>query len=109
VPLYTVGCNKTGWSGFRNRIVRFLLFQTGALNSFLIHVQTHFGDSTGESTTSHASSMKGGNSDTNGSDLDKKNIIKPTFNTLTEESHKAFEAYRANLAELFLLRCEVTQ
>jgi hypothetical protein len=51
--------------------------------------------------------MKGGNSSHNGSDLDKGNILKPTFNTLTEEGRKAFEAYRANHEELFLSRCEV--
>jgi hypothetical protein len=28
---------------------------------------------------------------------------------LTEEGRKAFEAYDANLEELYLLRCEVTQ
>jgi hypothetical protein len=53
------------------------------------------------------SGMKGGNSSHNGSDLDKGNILKPTFNTLTEEGHKSFEAYRVNLEELFLSRCEV--
>jgi hypothetical protein len=53
--------------------------------------------------------MKGGNSSTNGSDLDKNNIIKPTFDTLTEEGHKAFEAYRDNLEELLLSHCEVTR
>jgi hypothetical protein len=52
--------------------------------------------------------MKGGNSSHNGSDLDRGNILKPTFNTLTEEGHKAFEAYHANLEELFLSHCEVT-
>jgi hypothetical protein len=36
--------------------------------------------------------MKGGNSDHNRSNLDKDNILKPTFNTLTEEGRKAFEA-----------------
>jgi hypothetical protein len=41
--------------------------------------------------------MKGRNSGNNGSDLDKGNIIKPTFDTLTEEGRKAFEAYYANL------------
>jgi hypothetical protein len=51
--------------------------------------------------------MKGGNSSTNGYDLYKNNIIKPTFDTLTEESHKAFEGYRTDLEELFLSRCEV--
>jgi hypothetical protein len=53
--------------------------------------------------------MKGGNFGNNGFDLDKGNILKPTFDTLTEESRKAFDAYRANLEELFLLRCEVTR
>jgi hypothetical protein len=53
--------------------------------------------------------MNGENSGTNGSSLDKNNILKSTFNTLTEEGHKAFEAYRANLEELFLSRCEVTR
>jgi hypothetical protein len=51
--------------------------------------------------------MKGGNSGHNRSNLDKGNKLKPTFDTLTEEGHKAFEAYRANLEELFLSRCEV--
>jgi hypothetical protein len=52
--------------------------------------------------------MKGGNSGHNGSDLDKGNILKPTFNTQTEEGHKAFKVYHANLEELFLSHCEVT-
>jgi hypothetical protein len=51
--------------------------------------------------------MKGGNFSTNESDLDKNNIIKPIFDTLTEEGCKAFKAYRANLDELFLSHCEV--
>jgi hypothetical protein len=46
--------------------------------------------------------MKGGNSSHNGYDLDKGNILKPTFDTLTEEGHKAFNVYCANLEELFL-------
>jgi hypothetical protein len=53
--------------------------------------------------------MKGGNSGNNGSNLDKSNILNPTFDTLMEEGRKAFEAYRTNLEELFLLRCEVTR
>jgi hypothetical protein len=53
------------------------------------------------------STMKGENFDHNGSDLDKGNILKPTFDTFTEEGRKAFEAYRTNLEELFLSRCEV--
>jgi hypothetical protein len=71
-------------------------------------VTTHFSDSAGESTTSSTSNMKGGNSGNNGSDLDKGNIFKPTFDTLTEEGRKAFKAYHNNLEELFLSRCEVT-
>jgi hypothetical protein len=72
-------------------------------------VQTHFGNSDGESTTSSTSSMKGGNSSTNGSDLDKNNILKPTFGTLAEEGHKVFKAYRTDLKERFLSHCEVTR
>jgi hypothetical protein len=53
--------------------------------------------------------MKSGNSGINGSGLDKNNILKSTFDTLTKEGRKAFEAYRANLKELFLSRCEVTR
>jgi hypothetical protein len=48
------------------------------------------------------------NSSNNGSDLDKSNILKPTFDTLMEEGRKAFKAYHAKLEELFLSRCEVT-
>jgi hypothetical protein len=53
--------------------------------------------------------MKGGNFGHNGSDLNKGNIIKSTFDTLMAEDRKAFEAYYANLKELFLSRCEVTR
>jgi hypothetical protein len=53
--------------------------------------------------------MKSGNSDHKGSDLDKGNILKPTFNTMMEEGHRAFEAYHTNLKELFLSRCKVTR
>jgi hypothetical protein len=52
--------------------------------------------------------MKGGNSSHNGSDLDEGNVLKPTFDTLTEEGRKMFKVYRTNLEELFLSRCEVT-
>jgi hypothetical protein len=48
--------------------------------------------------------MKGGNYGHNGSDLDKGNILNPTFDTLSGKDRKAFEAYRANLEELFLSR-----
>jgi hypothetical protein len=71
-------------------------------------VATYFGDSGRESTTSSTSSMKGGDSSRNGSDLDKSNILKTTFDTLMKEGRKAFEAYHANLEEIFLLCCEVT-
>jgi hypothetical protein len=70
-------------------------------------VATHFGDSVVESTTSNMSSLKGENYGNNEFDLDKGNILKPTFDILMEEGHKSFEAYRANLEELFLSRCEV--
>jgi hypothetical protein len=53
--------------------------------------------------------MEGGNSGNNRSDHNKGNILKPTIDTLMEEGHKAFEAYRANLEEFFLLSCEVTR
>jgi hypothetical protein len=73
----------------------------------LFRVRTHFGDSAGDSTISSTSSMMGGNSGHNGSNLDKGNILKPTFDTLTEEGRKAFEAYHANFEEFFLSRYEV--
>jgi hypothetical protein len=72
-------------------------------------VRTHFGDFAGESTTSITSSMKGENSGNNGSDLNKGNILMPTFDTLTEEGRKPFKAYLTDLKELFLSCCEVTQ
>jgi hypothetical protein len=53
--------------------------------------------------------MKGENFGHNGSDLNKGNILKPTFDTLMEEGRKAFEAYCTNLEELFLLCCKVTR
>jgi hypothetical protein len=52
--------------------------------------------------------MKGGNFGNNGSDLDKGNIINPTFDMLMEEGRKEFEAYHTNLEELVLSHCEVT-
>jgi hypothetical protein len=51
--------------------------------------------------------MKGGNSGHNGSDLDRGNILKPTFDTLTEEGRKTFEALHVNLEEIFLSCCEM--
>jgi hypothetical protein len=52
--------------------------------------------------------MKCGNSGNNGSDIDKGNILKPTFDTLMEEGRKAIKAYHTNLEEFFLSRGEVT-
>jgi hypothetical protein len=52
--------------------------------------------------------MKGGNSNTNGSDLDKNNIIKPTFDTLTKEGCKVLESYHVDLDELFYSRYKMT-
>jgi hypothetical protein len=46
------GANKTGTSGLPNQTVWFALFRAGASNSYSFHVQTHFIDSAGESTTS---------------------------------------------------------
>jgi hypothetical protein len=109
VPLTTAEADETKQSGLPNQTIRFAQFQAGAFGSCLFHVQTHFGDSTGKSTTSSMSSMKGGRSGNNGSDLDKSNIFKPTFDTLTGESHKAFKAYLIDLGELFLSCCEVTR
>jgi hypothetical protein len=55
--------------------------------------------------------MKGGNTNTNTnrSNLNKNNIINPTFDTLMVEGHKAYKAYRVDHEELFLSRCEVTR
>jgi hypothetical protein len=51
----------------------------------------------------------GGNSNTNGSNLDKNNIIKSTFDTLMKKGHKAFETYHTDPEELLLLRDEMTR
>jgi hypothetical protein len=61
-------------------------------------VRTHFGDSAGESTTP---TMKKGDSGTNGSDLNKSNIIKSTLDHLSEEDLK--------VEEIFLSCYEVTR
>jgi hypothetical protein len=53
--------------------------------------------------------MKKGGSDVNGSDLNMDNIIKPTFDTLTEEDRKTLKAYRVEVDELFYSCYEVTQ
>jgi hypothetical protein len=53
--------------------------------------------------------MNGGNFDSNGSDLDKGHILKPTFDTLTEEGRKASKAYLTDLEELLLSHYEVAR
>jgi hypothetical protein len=68
-------------------------------------VSTLFSDSTRESTTS---TMKKGDPGTNGSDLNKDNIIKPTLDCLSKEDHKALEAYHKEVDELFLSPYELT-
>jgi hypothetical protein len=90
------------------------VYQTGASNFcsfeqelstlYSIHVLTHFGDSTGELTTS---SMKKGDPSTNGSNLNKNNIIKPTLDHLSEEDRKALKAYHKKVNENFLLHYKV--
>jgi hypothetical protein len=108
-PLTAIGIDKIEYFGLPNWMVRFSLFQTEASISCLIHVPTYFDDSAGESTTSNTSSMKIGGFGVNGSDLDKNNIIKPTFNTLTEEDRKVLETYRMEVDELFYSCYEVTR
>jgi hypothetical protein len=107
-PLIAAEANETRPFGLSNQTVRFAQFRARASSSYSSRVRTHFGDYAEELTTSSMSSMKGENSSNNESDLDKGNILKSTFDTLTEVGCKAFEAYRANLEELFLSRCEVT-
>jgi hypothetical protein len=91
VPLTAAGTDETKSSDLPNQTVQFALFRVGAPGSCSFCVQTHFGNSAGESTTSSTSSMKGRNSGNNGSDRVKNNILKPTFE------------------ELFLSRCEMTR
>jgi hypothetical protein len=71
VLLTAIGADETGLSGLSNRTVRFSLFRAGDSISYSFHVRTHFDDYAEESTTLSMSSMKGGNSDNNGSNLDK--------------------------------------
>jgi hypothetical protein len=109
VPLIAVGLDKIRPSSLSNRSVQFLLFQTGASSSSSICVPTNFDDSAGESTTSHLSNMKKGGSGVNRYGIDKNNIIRPTFNTLTEDDRKALETYRTDLDEFFYSHYEVTR
>jgi hypothetical protein len=46
--------------------------------------------------------MNKGGPNTNRSDLNKDNIIKPTFDNFVEEDRKVLEAYRAVVDEIFL-------
>jgi hypothetical protein len=86
VPLTAVGPDKTkqfGLPGFEQELLALVRFMCE-------HIA-------GESTTSRMSSMKGGKFGNNVSNLNKGNILKPTFDTLTLEGRKAFEAYHGNL------------
>jgi hypothetical protein len=60
------------------------------------------GNSGNNGSDPNTSSMKGGNSGNNGSDLNKENILKPTFDTLTEDGWQAFKAYITDIREIFL-------
>jgi hypothetical protein len=104
-PLTVDGIDKTGPSNSPKRSIWFPCFELELSAPCSFHVPTHFGDSARESTTS---SMKKGGSGVNRSDLNNDNIVKPTFNTLTEEDWKALEAYRAEVDELFFSRYAVT-
>jgi hypothetical protein len=108
VPLTTVRADEIGPSGLSNQTVWFTQFRAGGSDSSSFCVQTNFGDSVEDSTTLSTSSMMGGNSGNNGFNLNKRNIFEPTFDTLLEDGHKTFDAYHANLEELFFSCCEVT-
>jgi hypothetical protein len=82
------------------------IFEHELLTPCSICVPTHFNDSTKESTTSN---MKKGDPDTNGSNLNKNNIIKPTLDHLSEEDRKMLEAYHKEVDEIFLSCYEVTR
>jgi hypothetical protein len=105
MTLTAAGPNKTEHSSLSNRSIRFSYFEQQLLTPYSIHVPTYFGDSTGESTSS---TMKKGDSSTNGSDLNKDDIIKPTHDRLLQEDHKALEAYHKEVDEIFLSHYEVT-
>jgi hypothetical protein len=52
--------------------------------------------------------MKKGGSGVNGSDFNKDNIIKPTFETMMKEDCKVLEAYRVEVDELLYSHYKVT-
>jgi hypothetical protein len=66
----------------------------------------HFSNSAEESTTS---TMKKEDLSTNGFDLNKSNIIKPTLYNLLEEDRKVLEDYHKEVDEMFLPRYDVTR
>jgi hypothetical protein len=103
VPPATVAIDKTGGSSLPNRICYFLQFRARA--PYSIHVPTHFGDSSWESTTK---SMKKEDPSTSGSDLNKNNIIKTTLDHLSEADRKALEAYHKEVGQIFLSHYELT-
>jgi hypothetical protein len=106
VPLTAAGPDKIGHSGLQNWIIWFSCFKQELLAPCLICVPTHFGGSAGESTTS---TMNKGDLDTNISDLNKNNIIKPTLDHLLEEDLKALKANHKEMEEIFLSCYEVTR
>jgi hypothetical protein len=106
VPLTAVGIDKIGQPGLPNQRVWFFRFRVGtSVSLFNSCANTFFGDSAGELATS---TVKKGGPSTNGSDLNKDNIIEPTLDHLMEEDCKALKAYH-KVDELFFLRDEVTQ
>jgi hypothetical protein len=98
-PLTAAGIDKTEGSNFCS-------FKKELLAPYSIHVPTYFCDSARELTTS---TMKKGDPDTSGSDLNKNNIIKPTLNHLLNKDCKALEAYHKEVDEIFLSHYEVTR
>jgi hypothetical protein len=105
VPLTAAGPDETKHSDLPNWSIQFSYFEHELLAPYSIRVPTHFGNSVGESTTS---TMKKGVLSSNGSDLNKDNIIRPTLDHLSEEDRIALEAYHKEVDEIFLSRYEVT-
>jgi hypothetical protein len=106
VPLSAARIDKIKGFNFQNWSIQFSCLEQELPAPCSICVPTQFEGSTRESTTS---TVKKGNLDTNGSDLNKNNIIKPTHNHLLEEDLKAFEAYHKEADEIFLSCYEVRE
>jgi hypothetical protein len=87
----------------QTRVFNFCSFEQELPTSYSICVPKYFGDSTGESTDL---SMKNGDPSTNGFDLNKNNIIKPTLDHLSEEDCKVLKACHKEVDEIFLSRYE---